>query len=62
MRITPTEDLNVIEALIKDWCAKAGPGVTYASFTLKRDDSRVTSTDREENIYWKALGDVFSEE
>ena len=61
VRATPTEDLNAMEAMIKGWCAKAGPDVHY-EFILKRDDSRVTSTNRDENIYWRALEDVLNEE
>uniref|UniRef100_A0A914N6X8 Peptidase M20 dimerisation domain-containing protein n=1 Tax=Meloidogyne incognita TaxID=6306 RepID=A0A914N6X8_MELIC len=60
MRITPTDDFNTIEEMIKNWCKNAGKGVTY-EFLQKGLCRKLTPTDTSDP-WWNALTSVFKEE
>nr|CAD2164329.1 unnamed protein product [Meloidogyne enterolobii] len=60
MRITPTDDFNTIEEMIKNWCKNAGKGVTY-EFLQKGLCRKLTPTDSSDP-WWNALTSVLKEE
>jgi aminoacylase len=60
MRITPSDDFDKMEEMIKNWCKTAGDGVHY-EFIQKGLCKVLTPTD-ESNPWWQQLDAVFKEQ
>ncbi|KAI1733309.1 peptidase family m20/M25/M40 domain-containing protein [Ditylenchus destructor] len=60
LRITPTDDLEKMEAQIVEWCKKAGDDVTY-EFIQKGTNKNLTPTTKDDP-WWSALSSVFEQE